>query len=319
MERFLDGPASAGETLFVDRVFGATFIDRLSKADDGKIGQFLSDRFQPAADLVEFACHGSYRTGRLVPSTSMSEIPVDLHEWVSFDDEEGDTWLFDVTFLTSNYGCIYGRGCPGVFTELAPEYEHGCCTYGAHFVDREDRVAIEAQVARLEPGEWELAERAEEMGGPIHQNDEGEWVTHTIDDACIFLNRPGFEHGAGCALHQAALRRGERPLDWKPDVCWQVPIRFDEHTDDNGHTTYILREWKRRDWGEGGLEFAWWCTDDPLAFNEDRPVWRTSRDEIVELIGEEPYRHFVDVITAREGGVGASPSAVYLPHPQVRR
>ncbi|MGB1506144.1 MAG: hypothetical protein ACPHJY_05125 [Acidimicrobiales bacterium] len=249
----------------------------------------------------------------------MSEIPVDLHEWVSFDDDDGDTWLFDVTFLTSNYGCIYGRGCPGVFTELAPEYEHGCCTYGAHFVDGEDRAAIEAQVARLEPGEWELAERAEEMGGPIHQNDEGEWVTHTIDDACIFLNRPGFEYGAGCALHQAALRRGERPLDWKPDVCWQVPIRFDEHTDDNGHTTYILREWKRRDWGEGGLEFAWWCTDDPLAFNEDRPVWKTSRDEIVELIGEDPYRHFVDVITAREGGGSASPSAVYLPHPQVRR
>ncbi len=319
MDRFLDGPASAGETLFVDWVFGATCIDRLSKANDGKIGQFLGDRFQPAADLVEFTCHGSYRTGRLVPSTGMSEIPVDLHEWVSFDDDDGDTWLFDVTFLTSNYGCIYGRGCPGVFTELAPEYEHGCCTYGAHFVDGEDRAAIEAQVARLEPGEWELAERAEEMGGPIHQNDEGEWVTHTIDDACIFLNRPGFEYGAGCALHQAALRRGERPLDWKPDVCWQVPIRFDEHTDDNGHTTYILREWKRRDWGEGGLEFAWWCTDDPLAFNEDRPVWKTSRDEIVELIGEDPYRHFVDVITAREGGGSASPSAVYLPHPQVRR
>lgn len=319
MDRFLDGPASAGETLFVDWVFGAPCIDRLSKANDGKIGQFLGDRFQSAADLVEFTCHGSYRTGRLVPSTGMSEIPVDLHEWVSFDDDDGDTWLFDVTFLTSNYGCIYGRGCPGVFTELAPEYEHGCCTYGAHFVDGEDRAAIEAQVARLEPGEWELAERAEEMGGPIHQNDEGEWVTHTIDDACIFLNRPGFEHGAGCALHQAALRRGERPLDWKPDVCWQVPIRFDEHTDDNGHTTYILREWKRRDWGEGGLEFAWWCTDDPLAFNEDRPVWKTSRDEIVELIGEDPYRHFVDVITAREGGGSASPSAVYLPHPQVRR
>ncbi len=319
MDRFLDGPASAGETLFVDWVFGATCIDRLSKANDGKIGQFLGDRFQPAADLVEFTCHGSYRTGRLVPSTGMSEIPVDLHEWVSFDDDDGDTWLFDVTFLTSNYGCIYGRGCPGVFTELAPEYEHGCCTYGAHFFDGEDRAAIEAQVARLEPGEWELAERAEEMGGPIHQNDEGEWVTHTIDDACIFLNRPGFEYGAGCALHQAALRRGERPLDWKPDVCWQVPIRFDEHTDDNGHTTYILREWKRRDWGEGGLEFAWWCTDDPLAFNEDRPVWKTSRDEIVELIGEDPYRHFVDVITAREGGGSASPSAVYLPHPQVRR
>ncbi|MEZ5168876.1 MAG: hypothetical protein R2695_21215 [Acidimicrobiales bacterium] len=39
----------------------------------------------------------------------------DLHEWVSFRDGDGNTWQFDVTFLTSNYTCIYGRGCPGVF------------------------------------------------------------------------------------------------------------------------------------------------------------------------------------------------------------
>ena len=136
----------------------------------------------------------------------MSDYPADLHEWVSFDDEDGDTWQFDLTFLTSNYGCIYGKGCPGVFTELAPEYEHGCCTYGAHFVDKEDRQSIRAQIDRLEPGEWELAERAAEMGGPIFKNSDGEWVTQTVDDACIFLNRPGFEHGAGCALHQAAVR-----------------------------------------------------------------------------------------------------------------
>lgn len=249
----------------------------------------------------------------------MSDYPADLHEWVTFDDEDGDTWQFDLTFLTSNYGCIYGNGCPGVFTELAPEYEHGCCTYGAHFVDKEDRQSIRKQIERLEPGEWEFADRAEEMGGPIFKNDDGEWVTQTVDDACIFLNRPGFEHGAGCALHQAAVRRGERPLDWKPDVCWQVPIRFDEHTDDNGHTTFILREWKRRDWGEGGAEFAWWCTDDPLAFNEDRPVWKTSRDEIVELVGEAPYERLVDIIRKRVEQAERGNAPVFLPHPQVRR
>ena len=41
----------------------------------------------------------------------------ELHEWVSFTDADGNSWQFDVTFLTSNYGCIYGRGCPGVFTD----------------------------------------------------------------------------------------------------------------------------------------------------------------------------------------------------------
>ena len=103
-------------------------------------------------------------------------------------------------FLTSNHGCIYVPGARSVFTESHPEYEHGCCTYGAHFVDKEDRQSIRKQIERLEP-EWELADRAKEMGGPIFKNDDGEWVTQTVDDACIFLNRPGFEHGAGCALH----------------------------------------------------------------------------------------------------------------------
>ena len=242
--------------------------------------------------------------------------PADLHEWVAFDDDDGNSWQFDITFLTSNYGCIYGRGCPGVFTELAPEYEHGCCTYGAHFIDDEDLAAVEAKVAELAPDEWALASRAEEMGGPIHQDEAGAWVTQMVDDACIFLNRPGHPTGAGCALHQAAEARGERPLDWKPDVCWQVPLRYDDHTDDNGHTTYVLREWKRRDWGEGGAEFAWWCTDDPLAFSEDRPVWKSLRDEIVELIGEGPYEQLVDYIVRREAEADGTP--VFLPHPQAR-
>ncbi len=235
----------------------------------------------------------------------------DLHEWVSFDDDDGDTWSFDVTFLTSNWTCIYGRGCPGVFTEPAPEYEHGCCTYGAHFVDEEDLGDVLAHVDRLEPGEWQFADEARRRGGPTTRNDEGELVTHTVDDACIFLNRPGHPGGAGCALHAAAVRRGERPLDWKPDVCWQLPLRLDEHTDEAGHTTYVLREWKRRDWGEGGTEFAWWCTDDPLAFVGDRPVWRELADEIVELVGEEPYRRLVDYLATR-GEVG-------VPHPAVSR
>jgi len=238
--------------------------------------------------------------------------PTDAHEWVTFDDADGHTWQFDVTFLTSNYTCIYGRGCPGVFTELAPEYEHGCCTYGAHFIDEDDKRDVEAKVAQLEPGEWELADRAAEAGGPFLCDDDGNWTTLTIDDACIFLNRPGHPNGAGCALHQAAVARGERPLDWKPDVCWQVPLRYDDYTDDNGHTTSLVREWKRRDWGEGGAEFAWWCTDDPLAFVEHRPVFVTMRDELIELVGDDVYRLLVDHLHER------APESV-LPHPQIRR
>ena len=59
----------------------------------------------------------------------------------------------------------------------------------------------------------------------------------------------------GCALHIAALEAGERPMDWKPSVCWQVPLRLEHSTDESGHVTSRLREWKRRDWGEGGSDF----------------------------------------------------------------
>src|SRR5262249_35022575 len=64
-----------------------------------------------------------------------------VREWVTFPDpkDEGRTWQIDVTFLLSNWTCIFGRGCQGVLTERAPELVLGCCSYGAHFSDKQDR------------------------------------------------------------------------------------------------------------------------------------------------------------------------------------
>ena len=57
--------------------------------------------------------------------------------------------------------------------------------------------------------------------------DETRHQHRVVDGACIFLNRPGFAGGAGCALHLAALAADESPIDWKPSVCWQLPIKVD--------------------------------------------------------------------------------------------
>ena len=233
----------------------------------------------------------------------------DVHEWLSLD-YEGDTYLFDLTFLTSNYTCIYGDGCPGILDGPAPEMQQGCCSFGAHFSDKADRKRIAALSDELGPDEWQFQARARTMGGPIHKNEDGEWVTRLVDDACVFLNRPGFSVGAGCALHQAALARGERFIDWKPEVCWQVPMRLDHHTDDVGHTTFVLREWKRRDWGEGGTDFHWWCTEDDQAFVGHRPVYESCRDEIVELVGEPAYDRLLMHLVHR-------PTEQLLPHPSL--
>ena len=69
--------------------------------------------------------------------------------------EEERTWLFDVTFLTSPWTCIFGHGCPGVLTGPAPEMEQGCCSYGAHFADKEDARRVAKVAATLSPEEWQ--------------------------------------------------------------------------------------------------------------------------------------------------------------------
>src|SRR4051794_29553967 len=238
--------------------------------------------------------------------------PEDLHEYLSFEDpDEARTWVFDVTFFLSHWTCIYGAGCQGVLTGPAPELVQGCCSYGAHFIDDDDVATVEAAAARLTNDQWQFRRKGRK-GGVLLVQEDGTRITRLVDGACIFLNRPGFAAGPGCALHQAALAAGERPMDWKPDVCWQLPLRLQEHTDDHGHVTSTLREWKRRDWGEGGFEFHWWCTDAPDAFVGRTPVYVSLRDEIVELIGEPVYAMLVAQLAQRG-------RRTVLPHPAVRR
>lgn len=239
-----------------------------------------------------------------------------MREWVSFEDPaEQRTWVFDATFLRSNYTCIYGSGCRGVLDADATEMEQGCCSYGAHLVDEDDVAGLVRSFVRVEPRHMQYHAEATRAGfldtGEPGSDGSPVTVTRLVDDACIFLNRPGFAGGVGCALHIAAVAAGERPLDWKPNVCWQVPLRFEHSTDENGHVTSRLRDWKRRDWGEGGADFHWWCTESPEAFVGSVPVYVSARDEIVELVGDVVYGLLVEVLEA--------PQPVTLPAPVTRR
>ncbi len=224
----------------------------------------------------------------------------DIHDWVSIDDDDS-TWLFDTSFLLSNYRCIYGEGCRSIEPEPDPTGTFGCCSHGAHFVDGEDRKRVEELATRLTDEEWQFAARARERGGPTKKGKDGEWVTRKAKGGCIFLNRHDFPSGPGCALHLAALNRGERPLDWKPAVCWQVPLRLDVHTDAHGYETVFVRAWQRRDWGGGGDDFNWWCTegDDPIAFRAETPVYETAREELIELMGQDLYERLATELGRR--------------------
>ncbi len=231
----------------------------------------------------------------------------DAHDFISFRDPDEDrTWLFDATFLRSSWLCIFGQGCQGIYTTPTPEMSQGCCSMGAWFMDEEDVARVERYAARLTDSNWQFRKKA---GDKIWRKRGEDTTSRLVEDACIFLNRPGFAAGAGCALHLGALQAGERPLDWKPTVCWQLPLRLEEDTDGHGHVTSILREWKRRDWGEGGDEFAWWCTDSPLAFVGGDPVYKSLRDELVEMIGLKVYALMVERLESPQ----------LLPHPALRR
>ena len=237
-----------------------------------------------------------------------------IHEWVSFEDGEEDrTWVFDVTFLLSPWTCIFGNGCQGVLTGPAPEMVQGCCSYGAHFTSDDDVARVEAVARTLTAEQWQF--RADGRKRGITKLDkEGTTVTRLAKGACIFLNRPGFPAGAGCALHLAALQRGERPLDLKPDVCWQLPLRREDTTGEDGHVTSTICQWDRRHWGAGGAEFHWWCTEAPDAFIGHRPVYQEMADELVELVGGEVYGRIASYLDDRAKG-----PSVPLPHPAIRR
>ncbi len=236
----------------------------------------------------------------------------DAHEWVSFEDpEEERTWVFDVTFLTSNWKCIYGCGCPGVLTGPAPEMVQGCCSYGAHFTDEADVERVERAAAELERSQWQYQSRA--RGKPFKQTHRGETVTRIVDGACIFLNRPGFPGGPGCALHRAALERGMPPLELKPDVCWQLPLRREDEDGPEGHVRSTVRQWDRRDWGGGGSEFHWWCTESHEAFVGTEPVYKTLRTELTAMVGEANYKTLARYLER------IRPTETRLPHPALRR
>lgn len=244
----------------------------------------------------------------------MTSIPRDAHEWVSFEDNRHQrTWLFDVTFLESNWTCIFGNGCQGVLTEAAPELVQGCCSYGAHFTDEKDRRRVEKAATRLRADQWQFKSKA--TNGTTRVKKNGEIVTRLVKDACIFLNRPDFARGAGCALHVLAMDNNESYVPLKPDVCWQLPLRREDEVHDNGHVTTRISQWNRNDWGEGGSEFHWWCTESADAFVGKTRVVDSTAEELIAMVGQSVYDQLLAYLDRR----ATQPSSTRLAHPVVRR
>jgi hypothetical protein len=200
-------------------------------------------------------------------------------------DDGHTVWRFDESFLGSNWTCIWGRGCLGILDEPAEHLQQGCCSVGAELTDEDEARLLSAYAAMLEPERFQHHVAAE--AGIFR--DEKRDATRVVDGACIFLNRPGFPGGAGCALHLGALDAGDPPLEWKPAVCWQLPVRVDWAPTDDGRETASVRGWTRADWGDEGETMHWCCTEGDRAYVGDRPVVESLAEELTELVGHEVY------------------------------
>ena len=227
------------------------------------------------------------RSLRGVPEVSL-DFP---RAWVEFTDPDDADQVIraDLTWLTSRWNCIFGAGCPGIFHDKP---DAGCCVLGAHFADKADEKRVRGFAKKLTAEDWQY--RAEgRKNGFVELDEDGDRKTRVVDGACIFHNRPGFAGGTGCALHKYALRVGMHPLETKPDVCWQLPIRRlyreVELTDGTTYTEVTITEYDRRGWGPGGHDFDWYCTGNTEAHTGQEPVYVTNRPELVELMSQATY------------------------------
>ena len=227
-------------------------------------------------------------------------------EWLEFTDPANAEHLVraDLTWLLSRWTCIFGRGCHGILTGHPNE---GCCSHGAFFTDADDERRVRAAAKKLTPAVWQTYrpgfKNYTEMDSIDGETPARRTATKSAEGPCVFHNDPSFAGGAGCALHAQALLDGVHPLEYKPDVCWQLPIRREQDWRKRADGVQVLvstlSEFDRRSWGEGGQDLHWWCTSSPEAHVGSRPMYQEYEPEITALIGKPAYAKLAELCAAR--------------------
>lgn len=264
----------------------------------------------------------------------MTETELDAPRiWVEFvdPDEPAQRFRVDLTWLTSTHRCVFGAGCLGIYRDRPDD---GCCTLGAEFTGPEDLARVSVAVQRLDERTWQLRETGHRLGWHerIDAPDDAEAAppagrrTRADTGVCVFFNEPGFAGGTGCALHHLAVAEDVPTMSYKPDVCWQLPIRrtYRDVTlpDDTSYLEVSIGEYDRRGWGPGGHDLDWYCTGSPIAHGHDEPVFRTYEDELRELMGPGAYQVAVEhcegllaAAAALAGRPGSPEALTRLVHP----
>ena len=199
--------------------------------------------------------------------------------------DAGETvWRFDRDFLASKWTCIWGKGCKGINATADETLGHGCCSLGAELDGIDEARDLSAAAATIPAHLFQY--HAEANSGTVFA-DESYSATRVVDGACIFHNRNGFAGGEGCALHLAAEYFDESPTDWKPSVCWQLPIKVDWEMRNDNVEVATVRRWSRADWGDHGTKMAWCCTEGSDAYVGESSVLDSLSQELSQIVGTE--------------------------------
>lgn len=252
-----------------------------------------------------------------------AEVGLDFpREWVEFVDPADAKHLVraDLTWLLSRWTCVFGKACHGI---IAGREADGCCSHGAFFTDTDDEKRIRKAAKRLNPQTWQHYRRGFEKYTELDTIDGEKPARRTATQGpngpCVFLNDAGFPGGGGCALHAQALRDGVHPLEYKPDVCWQLPVRRDQEwtkrPDDTRMLVSTLTEFDRRGWGAGGHDLDWWCTSSPEAHVGTEAMYISYQAELTALIGSAAYTKLAELCAARAARGLVAPHPASPPDP----
>lgn len=231
------------------------------------------------------------------------------------ENDEYETWMVHVNFLLSNWSCIFGQGCPGLTSSNESRYHDdiGCCKMGAWFSDTEDYDRTVKMAAQLTDEDWDADKKkeAEKNGWAViyKRDDETGHLngkTRVVDQGCIFSNRSTGSVGStgkvGCAFHHLAERTNQQHVDVMPQVCWQLPLRYEYN---EGLAAHVITPWDVDGWGDTDEDgshdsiMCWWCVDSPEAYVGDKAVFRSMEGELRRLMTDAVYEQMAVMLVER--------------------
>jgi hypothetical protein len=233
-------------------------------------------------------------------------------EWLTFPapDDPQHQFRVNVSFLLSNYECIFGRGCPGLLNRgIHPDV--ACCERGVTFIDDEDFAHVADMVDELAAEDCDNIAHVRRRGWYQSSSSGRPYKTRKVGDACIFANRTGGPAGKpGCAFHHLAARTGRHPSETKPFICWTMPLNFssEQPIEPGGRSTTIVSAFTADAWGgtddhedpTGRGHMGYWCIDTPDAYRNAQPVYRSMEYELRKEMGDAAYERLAELLDGIE-------------------